>query len=186
MGKWAVAHPRKNWVTKCCEQCGAEFEIPQWKLNQGKGKYCSKLCFRHASRAEDGVEYDGLWFARTGKNQYYWHKRANKTTVSLHRYVWEQHFGPIPDGFVVHHIDHDPANNTVENLELLDNREHARRHLIERIETGALDLEAALEKAREAAKVWHRSPEGREWHRQHTYRSLHKDRPDPASLQPDD
>lgn len=50
----------------------------------------------------------------------------------LHRDVWEHHHGPIPPGLEVHHIDHDKANNAVENLELLSKSEHARLHHLER------------------------------------------------------
>lgn len=119
--------------------------------------------------------YDGLWFGQTGKYKYLWHKRADKTSVSLHRYVWEKHNGPVPDGFVVHHKDHDNQNNDIANLELVESKEHARNHLRHRIESGALDPVAALAKAREAAKEWHKSPEGREWHRAHAQRVWGKD-----------
>jgi hypothetical protein len=46
----------------------------------------------------------------------------------LHRDVWEFHFGPIPKGFDVHHIDEDKTNNDPSNLALHDRAEHGRRH----------------------------------------------------------
>jgi len=49
----------------------------------------------------------------------------------LHRRVWEKHNGPIPKGMVIHHIDHDPANNEIENLELMSWSEHTRQHMNE-------------------------------------------------------
>lgn len=170
MGKWSAPHPRKRVVGCTCQQCGAVFEVPEWKHRQGKGKFCSTPCYRLGSRSADGVEVDGLWFGRTGKNAYYWHKRADKTSISLHRYVWEKHNGPVPQGFVVHHIDHDTSNNELVNLELVVDSDHARYHLERRVASGALDRDAALTKAREAAKAWHRSEEGRRWHREHAER----------------
>ena len=35
-----------------------------------------------------------------------------------HRIIWEMHNGPIPDKFVVDHINRDPWDNRIENLRL--------------------------------------------------------------------
>jgi len=43
-----------------------------------------------------------------------------------HRYAWEQHFGAIPEGYVVHHIDGDKANNSIDNLRCVDLNYHSR------------------------------------------------------------
>jgi len=40
--------------------------------------------------------------------------------VFLHRAIWEAFHGPIPDGLTVNHLDADPANNRLDNLELAD------------------------------------------------------------------
>lgn len=39
--------------------------------------------------------------------------------ILMHWYVWEKAHGPIPPGHCVFHKDHNPANNVLENLELL-------------------------------------------------------------------
>ena len=49
-------------------------------------------------------------------------------TVSLHRYVWEQAHGPIPDGHIIHHRNGDRYDNRLENLECLTHREHSSHH----------------------------------------------------------
>lgn len=36
----------------------------------------------------------------------------------LHRIKWALEHGPIPKGYVVHHIDENPRNNELSNLEL--------------------------------------------------------------------
>lgn len=46
----------------------------------------------------------------------------------LHRLVWEEHYGPIPEGYVVHHIDKDKSNCAIENLVLLSKNEHHSLH----------------------------------------------------------
>lgn len=47
----------------------------------------------------------------------YWRiKSRNKTTFLVHRIIWSLHFGEIPDGFVIDHIDMNKSNNKISNL----------------------------------------------------------------------
>lgn len=46
----------------------------------------------------------------------------------LHRYIWEQTYGPIPKGYVIHHVDGDPLNNALENLILMTRSGHSTFH----------------------------------------------------------
>lgn len=48
-----------------------------------------------------------------------------------HREVWELHNGPIPEGMIVHHLNHDPQDNRIENLALMTHAEHSRQHQTE-------------------------------------------------------
>jgi hypothetical protein len=45
-----------------------------------------------------------------------------------HRIVWESEHGPIPDGFHVHHVNENPADNRLENLRLVSMADHRRLH----------------------------------------------------------
>jgi len=54
-------------------------------------------------------------------------KRAGKT-VDRHRLIWAEANGPIPDGYVVHHINHDKRDNRLENLQLMTHQEHSAHH----------------------------------------------------------
>lgn len=56
------------------------------------------------------------------------HRRVDGKTVSIHRHVWEEANGPIPDGWHVHHIDHDPLNNDLSNLVAMPAEEHRAHH----------------------------------------------------------
>ena len=107
-------------------------------------------------------EFNGIRFYKCGA--YFQHKEK-----VLHREVWTEAHGPVPDGFEVHHRDHNRSNNSLGNLELLDGTEHARHHAVKRGfgEAG----KQHLEKARELAREWHKSPEGREWHKEQYQRT---------------
>ena len=48
--------------------------------------------------------------------------------IKLHRAVYEYFVGDIPDGYHVHHIDCNPANNNPNNLQCLAQAEHAKLH----------------------------------------------------------
>lgn len=46
----------------------------------------------------------------------------------LHRHVWIAAHGEIPAGYVIHHADHDKANNQLGNLRMLSHAEHNSYH----------------------------------------------------------
>lgn len=46
----------------------------------------------------------------------------------VHDLIWEKYNGPIPKGYQIHHIDHNPLNNHIENLQLVDTLTHKRIH----------------------------------------------------------
>lgn len=89
--------------------------------------------------------------------------RGGKT---LHRAVWKAAFGEIPKSCHIHHKDGDTLNNALGNLECLDAREHLADSWAKRKTPSAF-----TENARERAADWHKSAEGRLWHRRHAERS---------------
>lgn len=46
-----------------------------------------------------------------------------------HRYIYRQHFGEIPKGWVVHHKDENKSNNDPSNLVAMPKSEHQRLHV---------------------------------------------------------
>ena len=61
----------------------------------------------------------------------YFRTGPHRGTKSLHRLKWELAHGPIPANHHIHHIDHDPLNNSLSNLALRERREHGREHGLE-------------------------------------------------------
>lgn len=71
------------------------------------------------------VVMDGISFTLT-KDDHLRGSVPGKGRMHLHRYVWEKERGPVPEGFVVHHIDGDKARNSIDNLELVSKKEMHR------------------------------------------------------------
>lgn len=46
----------------------------------------------------------------------------------VHRGCWEAHHGPIPNGWIVHHINGDIQDNRIENLACMSRRDHGLLH----------------------------------------------------------
>jgi hypothetical protein len=80
-------------------------------------------------------------------------KEGNRGKL-LHRLIWEDMFGPIPEGHVIHHIDGNPINNTLFNLKLMSSSDHSSLH-----QKGKKQSEETLKKRSEALKGRSRSEE---------------------------
>lgn len=73
-----------------------------------------------------------------------------------HRLVWEEANGPIPEDMIVHHKNEDPADNRLENLELLTPEQHNSTHYPSRHANGLRghdNFPEVLQKARERKEL---------------------------------
>lgn len=48
--------------------------------------------------------------------------------VFIHTIMYEAFIGIIPEGFMIHHIDEKPYNNTLDNFECISKAEHNKIH----------------------------------------------------------
>ncbi len=67
-------------------------------------------------------KFDGVIYHEFKSRKHYFHQS------SIHRAVYAYYFGEIPKNYDIHHIDENPANNDISNLQLLNNAEHAKIH----------------------------------------------------------
>lgn len=74
------------------------------------------------------IEWHGRKFYRNNRGYYRSRQRDGTPEVPLHRAVWQEVHGPVPDGHEVHHIDGDPTNNALDNLRVLSRAEHLALH----------------------------------------------------------
>src|SRR5258708_34115390 len=120
------------------------------------------------------IVYKGIKFRRYPKSLYwscrnYYRPNAayiKKGISGLHVEIWKDAHGAMPAGYEIHHKDHNPLNNAIENLECLSKEDHQKRHeLHEESPRRKFLREVFAPKIQEAAKAWHKSEEGREWHK---------------------
>ena len=71
----------------------------------------------------------------TSKGYIRYRKKDGKLRME-HCLVWEEHYGEIPEGMQIHHIDGDKTNNDISNLQLVTPLEHKRIHEGCRLENG--------------------------------------------------
>lgn len=111
---------------------------------------------------------DGYKFRKDKKTGYYLSsKRIDGKRRRLHVYMWEKENGTVPKGHQIHHIDHDKDNNEIGNLQMMTYGEHMSYHANNMSEEYRLKRRERILSINDLAKAWHKSEEGREWHRQH-------------------
>jgi hypothetical protein len=69
----------------------------------------------------------GQFVYTTGKGRYK-RTQVNGKNLQEHRLIWELHYGKIPDGMIVHHIDGNKMNNNIDNLKAMTFTEHNNIH----------------------------------------------------------
>lgn len=107
-------------------------------------------------------EFDGEKYYLCG--MYFQHKGKR-----LHREVWKRQHGEIPSGNHIHHKDGNRANNNIANLECVTASEHESQHNSD-IKLRPMKMKA-IKMAQDAARAWHGTDEGKEWHSKHSKES---------------
>ena len=105
--------------------------LEQVAMGLGVSRQCVYKAFKKRGFVLRGVNfqpfqmYDGKKF--TLRNNGYYALTTDDRCL-MHRYIWEAEIGKIPDGWDIHHIDNNRANNIINNLECLPKAEHTRKY----------------------------------------------------------
>ena len=113
---------------------------------------------------------NGYFYKTLGSNQ---KQIRNKSRESMHRFVWEFYNGSIPKGFIVHHKDEKKDNNNIENLILMDKKDHRKMHSIQFHKDNPEHSRKTIEKIQSKCKEWHKSEDGRKWHKENFEKNGH-------------
>lgn len=154
MGGWNKG--QKNGVVGKCEYCGKEFY--SYPYRKTVAKYCSSECYHKATIKTEtrhcencgalivitskhknkrfcnnacASEYrrKSLRIPTTQKNGYKRVWFSDGSSELEHRYLMEKLLGrKLTKDEVVHHIDGDRSNNSIDNLMLMTRGEHSRLH----------------------------------------------------------
>ena len=95
--------------------------------------------------SSDGLVYSyprprtsgGYTYGKISKNkhcQVVLSKNGKIKSMLVHRLVWEAFVGDIPKGYDIHHKNHNPIDNRLENLEIIETSKHIKLHNRDRIE----------------------------------------------------
>lgn len=96
-----------------------------WR-QRDKGKFSSEKEYKRWTNRYAGKIAGCLQNHRTSLVPYV-RVSVNKKCYLAHRIIWEMHYGSIPEGMEIHHIDGDRANNKLENLRLVE-REYSAKN----------------------------------------------------------
>jgi hypothetical protein len=122
---WQKTHKNKG-----CFQEGQE----PWNKNL-KGIHLSPATEFKKGQDPPRHEAIGTVTIRTRKRdgqQRAWIKVAEPNTwKSRATFVWEKHYGPLPKGLVIHHLDRDTLNDKVTNLIAVSRAAHMNEHRYE-------------------------------------------------------
>jgi hypothetical protein len=105
-----------------------EFTADRLKGNQwAKGNPPNKTSFNSSVFGENHPSWKGG--IHKPKNDCLIKNIGPNKRVRLNKYNWELAYGPLPKGYILYHLDRDPHNCDVDNLEAITRAELLARNI---------------------------------------------------------
>lgn len=111
-----------NLIPLVCHTCGRTYLVHPYRL--GASRFCSRRCTGKSPKPARRRAAEVRFWEKVQKTESCWlwtastaikghgHLRIDGALVGAHRFSWELHHGPIPDGlFVCHTCDNPPCVN---------------------------------------------------------------------------
>lgn len=126
-----------NIVIKECQYCKEQFPLPRWRVNQGRGKFCSRECkdlFLTTIKGPDHHKYKGRYapIRYTGTN---WQQarqavleRANGHCEWCNRDLSTVKRFAVHHNIGIHKFDNPEDGHTPDNLSAICQSCHAKYH----------------------------------------------------------
>lgn len=117
---------RRSGKNVKCLQCGKDFYSTRIK-------FCSRECACEYKKAH----YQHKEYMENGYVVRYQNGYNKKGNVKVHRAVMEAHIGRrLSEDEIVHHIDGDKTNNSIDNLVIMSRSEHSSLHRRQELKEG--------------------------------------------------
>lgn len=141
-GKWTVlefSYKNKYYHSywKCQCECGVIKNIYESSLKCGTSTKCKQCSSKNFPKKLSIDRFNNLWISDKEMNCWLWlggldkdgygHFKVNKKTIQAHRFSYEHHKGPIPDGLVIDHLCRNPSCVNPEHLEAVTHKENLNR-----------------------------------------------------------
>lgn len=115
--KFSVASPKKIDINEDYGKIAQFRDTPYYATETGKILNMSKKIEMKPSKSGNYYRFNAAY----GINK----------KILVHRAVWEAFNGPIPEGLDIDHIDGDPSNNSLSNLQAISHSENIKKRNID-------------------------------------------------------
>jgi hypothetical protein len=120
----------KDYRAAECQSCGNSRKAKvQWQEQRGTILAGIREAGKLRRYYLGDLSWDTKWQQRKDGRYWTWYWDGDtKHTIYRYQWLWQSVKGPIPKGYVVHHVNEDCSDDRLENLELKTGRRHRVDH----------------------------------------------------------